>query len=915
MTVSNNLQNLHELEKKLQEELALLKSNTPNWLWEFILKLISLGNIDLTDQKQKSIHTIYQKLQQVKVDSKNIQELELRLESFQKGFYNLYINQYKQLKLQTELLNILNLLPLYDLSIEKEKFHFLSNFIINPEQSVHNRNKEFIEEEKENYHYFFQTVEANPLTQNQQNAVITNENSNLVIAGAGSGKTSVVVAKVGYIIKQGLANPEDILILAFNKKAVEEIKDRIASTLNIQTNISTFHSFGLNVIGSASKKPMICSWATDDKELTKLLRGIIEEKLHSAPFFKMFKKYFLEHFIPYKNEFDFNNHGEYYNYIKNYDLRSLNGDRVKSYEECEISNYLSLKKVRFFYEYPYEYETATSQYRQYQPDFYLPDYGIYIEHFGISREKKTAPHIDSEKYIADMEWKRALHKQYETKLIETYSYEKSEGNLLPLLEKKLLTYNVLLEDISFEEAIQIFNAKNGAVDQFTKLLIQFLNHFKNNQYQMDALKKKVHLLDFRTKAFLDIFEIVSNEYEVRKQSAHCIDFYDMINDAVSLIKQGRYKSQFKYILVDEFQDISSARSRLVHALFSQVDDCILTVVGDDWQSINRFAGSDVSIIKNFSTYFGRSETIFLDNTFRFDNNISNVASKFIMKNPSQITKSIQTVKQSNNPSIYIYQNSPNETRYIERILSFLDKKTTDDTKKSVLILARFHHLKPDNFYQIQNRFQKFTIDFLSIHGSKGLGADYVILLGLDKGKFGFPCEIEDDPILDIVMSQQENYKFAEERRLFYVALTRTKEKLFIVSNIHEKSEFVQEIIEENSENEVQYLNSRDYIPQYCPSCKLGSLVERNGTSGPFHGCSNYPLCEYTQEIRKCPKCQSNLAKDTAQFIAICENIQCTHSEVLCKKCLSFMNVRKKDNREFLGCTNYFKTGCTYTQVL
>lgn len=912
--ISNNTKKYKSREQELKAKINELRAAVPHWLWNAIVKIISLGKVDLNDVKRRQISKLLEDVERFPKIYERINKIENELNAFQNLINDIYINDYKRRKYKRELESLLKDYSFYDLSIENSKYPFLSKFSSNSEYAIKEWNRSFISNEKKSQSDFFKTVEANPLTESQQNAVVVNEDNNLVIAGAGSGKTSVIVAKIGYLVKRGFAKPKEILVLAFNKKAVEEIKERITEKLNLETNVSTFHSYGLKIIGKSNKKPIICSWATDDKELTKLIRTIIKDKLNEPDFYKIFKKYFMEHFVPYKNEFDFKSKGEYYDYIKNYDLRTLDGELVKSYEELEISNFFRLKNINYIYEHPYEHETATFQYRQYQPDFYLPDYGIYIEHFGVSKDGKTAPYVDNERYLADMDWKRDIHQRYNTNLIETYSYEKSEGNLLILLEKKLKAYDVKFQDVPFEEVLEIFNLKNGAVDRFTKLTIQFLNHFKSNKYTIDTLSTRIGFLDFREKAFLEIFENIFNEYENKKNEFNCIDFYDMINNAIDIVKRGLYQPEYKYILIDEFQDISSSRSDLIRSLCEKIDDSILTVVGDDWQSINRFAGSDVSIIKNFEHHFGVSETIFLDNTFRFDNNVSKVASKFITKNPSQIKKSIKTFKIANAPSIYIYRSSKGEENYISRILNFLEKKV--DKKKEVLILGRFNYLRPDNFKGLQKRYEnKFDIKFMSVHGSKGLGADFVILLGVDKGKMGFPCEIEDDPLLDIVMSQQEEFHFSEERRLFYVALTRTKEKLFIISDIHNGSEFIKEIVDDNTENEIQFLNERDYVAKYCPECKLGSLVEKETEKGSFYGCSNYPLCDYTEEIRKCSSCDGNLHKLIDKNIAVCENKNCSHKEVLCKRCNSYMSVRKKDDREFLGCSSYFKTGCTYTEQI
>ncbi|WP_295055091.1 UvrD-helicase domain-containing protein [Sulfuricurvum sp.] len=548
--ISNNIQKIKDKEQILYRELNQLKIYTPNWLWQTILRTISFGYIDLNDKKQKKIHSLSFKLKQLKEEIEQFVNIEINLDILENEINSIYINNYKKILFYQRLLHILGSNENYEISNETKKYPSISSFFINQDLFIKRANDLFIEKEKKDYSVFFETVEANPLTENQKNAVLINEDNNLVIAGAGSGKTSVIVAKIGYLTKRNFAEPEDILVLAFNKKAVEEIEERITEKLNIKTNISTFHAFGLHIIGETSKKPIICSWAVDDKELNKLIRNIIKEKLTEVDFFKLFKKYFLEHFVPYKNEFDFKNKGEYYDYIKNYDLRTLNGELVKSYEECEISNFLRLKNINYIYEHRYEFETSTSQYRQYQPDFYLPDYDIYIEHFGISKDNKTAPYIDNEKYLAGIQWKRNIHNQYKTKLIETYSYEKTEGKLLYLLESKLKSHGVVLEDIPFEDALAIFNQSNGAVDRFTKLTIQFLNHFKSNNFTIDTIEKRINFLDFRTKAFLNIFETIFNEYEKKKQEANCIDFYDMINDAVSILQSKKYKTKYKYILID-----------------------------------------------------------------------------------------------------------------------------------------------------------------------------------------------------------------------------------------------------------------------------------------------------------------------------------------------------------------------------
>lgn len=307
-----------------------------------------------------------------------------------------------------------------------------------------NANKIFIEKEKSAFDHYFDTVESNPLTQMQKAAVITNEENNLILAGAGSGKTSVIVAKVGYILKKQLAKSNEILILAFNKKAQEELSKRISKKLNISVDTKTFHSLGLAIISEANGvKPSLCKWVEDENKLIELIRKIIHEKLkNDEKFYESFKRYFVSHFAPYKGHEDFENLGEYYEYIQNYSITTFQGEKVKSFEECEVANLLFMWGIAYRYEDPYKYETGTQQYRQYVPDFYLPEYDVYIEHFGISRDGSTALYIDAKKYNEDREWKIALHKKNRTSLVQTFSYEKSEGVLKKSLKRNCLNWEL-----------------------------------------------------------------------------------------------------------------------------------------------------------------------------------------------------------------------------------------------------------------------------------------------------------------------------------------------------------------------------------------------------------------------------------------------------------------------------------------
>jgi len=346
---------------------------------------------------------------------------------------------------------------------------------------------------------------------------------------------------------------------------------------------------------------------------------------------------------------------------------------------------------------------------------------------------------------------------------------------------------------------------------------------------------------------------------------------------------------------------------LVNAVRQQVYNSNVTVVGDDWQSINRFAGSDISIIQNFENIFGNSETINLDYTFRFNSTISAVATKFITKNPKQIKKIIKTNKSSNKPSFYVYwyQSSKETSTYVHQIIALIAKHEQSTEKKSIKVLGRYGFNRPENLSKLKQEYKnKFNISYSTVHGSKGLEADYIILLGLESGKFGFPSQIEDDPLLNLVMPQSDDYTNAEERRLLYVALTRTKGKVFILAHMYQKSVFMDELLEDHK-NDIYQLNLGSEDSESCPECKKGYLVKRKGVQHWFYGCSNYPFCEHTQKIKYCTTCKtSEVKKDLLKGIAVCKDESCDGYIRLCKKCDNYLVLRNGKYGNFLGCEGY-----------
>ncbi|MGB5964152.1 MAG: UvrD-helicase domain-containing protein [Sulfurimonadaceae bacterium] len=780
-----------------------------------------------------------------------------------------------------------------------------------------NHNQAFIEKELEIYKSYFDTVEKMPLTEMQRKAVIVNEQANLVVAGAGSGKTSVMVARVGYVMQKYNVKSDEILLLAFNKTAAEELQERIKKRLKLEgVKVSTFHAMGLNVIArTEGVKASVAPWATSEIAKNQLIGELIEDLARKdVQFQETLLHFFAYPFAVYKNEFDFKTEMEYRQYIRENRIVSLKGDEVKSYEECEIANFLFLNQINYKYEAPYEHNTATEEHGQYHPDFYLSDHKIYFEHFGIDEQGNTAPYVDDDAYLEGMVWKRALHRHHNTKLIETYSYQRRGGCLLTKLKEMLESEGVELKPMNFDEALIYLN-ETGRVNDFTKIVSTFINHYKSNDHTIATLIDRANG-DERLLAFIQLFKPILDAYEAHKKAIEVIDFEDMISRATKHIQENKYSSKYRYVLVDEYQDISTSRAKLVRALHQKGNDAVLTVVGDDWQSIYRFAGSDISLFHDFEKYFGHSETVKLDYTFRYNDKLSSVSQKFVEKNPHQIKKQIKTISKAKEPTVNIWWGDEKDyTRIHALIESFVARQ--EGKPFSVFLLGRTRFSFPEDVGNIINSFPHIDIKITTAHSSKGLEADFVIIVGLSSGRYGFPSTVEDDPILDLVLAEQEQFEFTEERRLFYVAMTRGKQEVHILASNVNISPFAKEL--EGKEYNVNHHYPDNIQPQECPSCHLGTLVVRSSSNGKkFWGCSNYAKldCGYTAPISFCSKCQTGIMQLKAHDnVYRCTNKTCNHEDKVCPECGGKLVKRfGKNNRPFFGCSNYFSNKCKYTEM-
>jgi DNA helicase IV len=759
---------------------------------------------------------------------------------------------------------------------------------------------------------FFDTVESKPLTDLQRRSVILDEHRNLVVAGAGAGKTSVIVAKAGYLIESGKCRPEDILLLAFNTDAAKELAARCKDRLGVDIQASTFHALGNQIVGAVEPVvPRLSQLALDRQYFSRFLDTILEELKADKATWKKARTFILGHLKPYRNEFELRTLDEYASYIHAVELRALSGDLVKSFAELDIANFLFVNGVNFEYEKRYPHEP-----NRYRPDFYLANYNIWLEHFGIDKRGNTAPFIDRAKYQREMEWKRGVHAKNKTTLLETYSWQKSEGILTKRLNKLLRKEGVAYAPRPQEEIVKASREARYTA-QLAALVEPFLAHFKSNQMSLAELMQKAKRSSNATRnvAFAELFQFFLEKYqaELDGKNPREIDFNDMISSATRYVQTGRFAIPWKYIIVDEFQDISVGRYRLLKAMLKSRDELQFFAVGDDWQSIYRFAGSDISIMTGFRRFFGRATIVKLDRTFRFNDRIASVSGAFIQKNPQQIRKTLSAQVQCASPQVMMHwvgggSGRPDHAAMENVVLTL--KGELQHAEPSLLILSRYNQFLPDPsaLKSLAHIWPGQIKTPMTIHRSKGLEADYVIVTGLTADKYGFPSEIQDDPLLELVLAKPDRYPNAEERRLFYVALTRARHQVHLLVDRKRPSSFALELL--NGNYDVTNIGRSADDRRTCPECHSGLIEEERPG---FALCSNSPYCAFTPP--KCRTCGKGfmLPGKAAQELYRCTNLQCRGAATLCPKCRIGALVQKRTKYgDTLAC--HLRPRCDYVET-
>lgn len=733
-----------------------------------------------------------------------------------------FVNHYKP-HFQ-EAYSLVKKLEAFNITPSETIFKFISDFgAIN--RLVKQHNEGIITFLLDTHKEFFDHCLKYPLDKQQRRSIVSEEENCLVVSSAGSGKTSSIVGKVKYLTEIKKINPQNILLISYTNKAAAELTERMGIA---GLRGYTFHKLALDIIGQTTgQKPSI--YENTDALFVKIYHELLNDK--------KFKKSVIEYFIDYQTpekewEKRKNERRQQLSEQKEVRLKATFPDMdgktvyVRSEQEQKICFALSSLSVKFRYEEPYEHPLVDEMHSQYKPDFsiYFEQGGetkrIYLEHFGVdehglvpiwfAKDRGITYEEANQKYNDGITWKKAAHEKFGTKLLTTSSADFHYSDIREKLKTLLEKADVSIQEKTDAELYDMVLPPNSKHEKaFIRLVVTFVTLIKSSCKSVDEVLRQTKNAGDERSTFIikNIFQPVYKRYIEELANINQIDFTDAILQATDICRSS-HPVKYDYIVVDEFQDISVDRYNFLKVLREGNPPAKLYCVGDDWQSIYRFSGSDMALFNQFSDYFGQTEVNKIETTYRFGEPLVSLSSQFIQRNEAQIKKNIHPF----NPQVKTeLQFCDYERRDYCNVIGQLVASIPLD--KSVFLLGRYSFddyylsfmyksVKEGNrfFYIIGDR----KIEFLTVHKSKGLEADYVIILQCNKDTYGFPSLVSDDPVLNYVLTKSDQYPYGEERRLFYVAITRAKVKTYILYDRRFPSVFVDEFLHPEKITEESY---------------------------------------------------------------------------------------------------------------
>ena len=708
-------------------------------------------------------------------------------------------------------------------------------------QIMSNYNSEFVKQRKKEYNYLFNKDHLS-LDEEQKDAVVTDDKYNLVIAGAGAGKTEVLITRIAYLSKRNpdRVQPKRILAIAYQNKDVRQIEHRLHERYNIDdVEIKTFHKLGKEILQMTGRK-LDRNSIVDENKKHEIVRTFYKNRLTEPDFYRLFLQYVR---TIHDDEKEDNSKTENLEYAQRRAYFAINNTRVNSKAEKEIMDFFLMNKLNN--------EPITIEYEPdlpgFRPDFRLTKYDLFIEHWALNEKGEVPGWFDqtTEDYKEKMNFKKRWFAENNKTLVETFAHEYDETSTDRFIEllksrviEKLKAQNegttFELTPLSYDELVEVaWGPYKDPVDE----IVNFITNAKTYGISPERIHEKLRDGKWSKKqvAFGNLAVKIFADYRDYLVETKKIDFEDMINEAVTELEKDRNlcSGVYDHILIDEYQDISAQRYRLIRKLLEHNPNCKLFCVGDDWQSIMAFSGSNLDFFVNFEKYFEKPAITKISTNYRSIKTIVDAGAQLIKKNSScQISKNTFSSRDEEK-AISVLRSPHKENyrmRYYEQSAEDCLARITEYVKKGflpqdILVLSRFMRTKAHRAYKfhhiiriLMERAQERGIELicddardqskirvLTVHKSKGLEAKAVFVLNVIKDAYGFPCEIEDSSIYG---PARENYPEQdpkeEERRLFYVAMTRAKEDLIIYTWEPSRSEFLEEIEDYTREERLSY---------------------------------------------------------------------------------------------------------------
>lgn len=701
------------------------------------------------------------------------------------------------------------------------------------------------------------------LNTKQREAVLSNSKRLLVLAGAGSGKTKTLLQKIIHLIENNSVKSSEILAVTFTKNAANEMIDRLIMRAdksrkyseflnNPKVNfyelnrirydyvrkydwiknlsISTFHAFCFKVLKNYgvnefdNKFRVITDRKADDDEINKTLANetiyevyhklLIEKCNNDKEYLLDLKRYILDYFVDYKLRKN-NDNFEYYEQYKRYS--TLDGTKVRSKSEQFIADWLFRRNIKYQYEPRLNIKDFT-----FRPDFYIPAANVYIEHIS----NKSYPFYNKEVQFnkGNILFVKTFEEQAKDSALFSHILDNIIQNRLPENYQQNIK-------ISYKEA---FLGYEMSVREFLVQVIRVMDMIKVENLDFDKILKKARKDQHeRVRNFFKLAIVLINIYNNYCIDKSYLDFNDMISRTISLFNNYPdilkiYKEKFNYLLVDEFQDVNNLQVELLKLLLKE--DTQFFCVGDDWQSIYGFRGSNVNYIIDFEKHFTNSSVIKLSLNYRSTQNIVKASNEIIKNNKYKVDKILKASKKSANKIIVYSGNDLQEN--VEFAGDEIRKLYNEGfTKDDILFLYR--RTKMYSIYANYFKKQELKVKAKTIHSAKGLESKVVFVVGLTDGYGGFPDIWLEDRIFQTIKKANHDLLLEEERRLFYVAITRAKDRLYLLSQKGNESRFINEIPKNYTLKTKMYIQSDEISFNMCPKCK--TQIEKNYKFCPYCG--------------------------------------------------------------------------------